>query len=1219
MLKLEELKPGLRVKGIVTTQVVELVLIEPSGRDSVNVIYRERDGQVAQRPLYRENEESLSAVTDEHVWQFDGDGELLKLVSEAYRIRRAPQFDQMLAVHSSLIEPLPHQISAVYHEMLTRHPLRFLLADDAGAGKTIMAGMLIFEMIARGDIGRCLICAPGSLTEQWEEELLTKFQLTFNVIRRVPVASNVSRNPFLENDRVIVSRDRAKRDEYMDLLRQTNWDLVICDEAHRMSAPVYGNKPDKTRNYKLGEVLSERTRHFLLLTATPHNGKEKDFQMFLRLLDSTRFAAGRNDEVLPVDAADLMRRMVKEDLLTFDNKLLLPDRLAYNVGYELSPDEYELYRSITDYVRSEYESASSLTKGRQNNISWALLALQRRLASSPEAIYQSLRSRRKGLQERLDEWTQSRSVDDDDDRNGMVYEQHNDERADELLEIEYKLISRETAATSIQELRDEIHTLLRLEDQALCICHSDTDKKWEELRGVFNHAEMKDSNGRQRKIIIFTEYRATLEYLAAKLEKLLGYSGAVAVIHGGVPIPRRHTVQKDFNEKDELVVLVATDALGEGINNLHCANLMVNYDLPWNPNRIEQRFGRIHRIGQKEVCHLWNLVAKETREGVVYSRLLEKLETQRDALGGRVFDILGQSFYERPLSDLVKEAFLYGDDPEVKAKLTKAVDDGFKRAARAQALLEEQSLMIDKMDTSKFISLRDDVARARANRMQPFHIKNFLLSALGHFDGKVQSRQKEPELYSINSVPRQLREHANSRGMGRVKESYPRICFDKELIQKEGKSNAELICPGHPLLDSVVSLLLHQYGSILNRGALLIDENDNGTSPRAMFLLEHTVHDATLSRQLEENTVSREIHFVEIEGNQALRQVAVPPYLDYRSATNKEKEKIESSADLEWFRHSQADQLARGYAIEHLAPSHRDRVRAQLQDRISKNIAAVERLQKVQSRQLLQCQQDIQELQAIVGQQREQERRLNQQGAVGSPLDEQHAQDQFERLEGLGLPTLISLCEAHEERMQARYLENRKEWQQHENSLYRRLEDKANLQQWRERLDERTEELNREMRISPGTPTIVGSALIIPVGLLIADSTEGGVSDRHVTETIAMQAVINVEKARGNVPTDVSNENRGYDIESRNESGQLRFIEVKGRRADAETVTLTRNELITALNCAEKYVLALVLIEEEKPRQPFYVQDYPFTDPDRSARSVTYPLKKLLEYSVEIN
>lgn len=1215
MIKLEDLKQGMRVKGILTTQVVVLVSVEPSGRDSVNVIYRERDGHVAQRPLFRENEDLLSAVTDEHVWPFDGDDKLLKLVSEAYRIHRAPQFDQMLAVQSSLIDPLPHQISAVYHEMLTRHPLRFLLADDAGAGKTIMAGMLIFEMIARGDIGRCLICAPGSLTKQWEEELRTKFQLTFNVLTRDSVDSRVNRNPFLENDRVIVSRDRAKRDEYIELLRVSNWDLVICDEAHRMSAPVYGNKPNKTRNYRLGEILSERTRHFLLLTATPHNGKEKDFQMFLRLLDKSRFAAGRNEEVLPVDAADLMRRMVKEDLLTFDNKRLLPDRLAYNVDYDLSPDEHDLYQNITEYVRSEYESASSLTKGRQNNINWALMALQRRLASSPEAIYQSLRSRRKGLQKRLDEWTQFQNTDGDSERNGIAYEQYSDDRAELVLDIEFKLICRETAATTFHDLREEIETLVRLENQALRICRSDTDKKWEQLRGVFNHAEMKDRIGNQRKIIIFTEYRATLDYLAAKLENLLGYSGAVAVVHGGVPIPQRHDIQQDFQESDDLVVLVATDALGEGINNLHCANLMVNYDLPWNPNRIEQRFGRIHRIGQKEVCHLWNLVAKETREGVVYSRLLEKLETQRDALGGRVFDILGQSFYERPLSDLVKEAFLYGDDPEVKAKLEKAVDDGFERAARARALLEEQSLMIDKMDTSKFMSIRDDVDRARANRLQPFHVKNFLLSALGYFGGMVQSRRTDPGRYLINSIPRNIREHANSRGMGRVKESYARICFDKELIRQRGKANAELICPGHPLLDSVVSLLLNRYGGLLQRGALLIDENDSSTCPRVMFLLEHKIHDGTLSQNREENIVSRELHFVEIKDDQELHQVSVPPYLDYRSATNNEKAKIESEANLEWFKNGQADQLARGYAIEHLVPSHRDRVRAQHQERISKNVAAVKRLQKVQGQQLLQCQQDIEELQSIIGKRRVHQLRQNQQGLVDSPLSEYDAQEQFERLEGLGIPTLVSLSEAYEENMRLRYFENHEDWHQLENGLYLRFEDEENLQQWSERLNERMEDLSREMQISPGTPTIIGGALIVPAGLLSNESTENEVADRHVAKEIAMQAVINVETARGNFPTDVSNDIRGYDVESRDDSGQLRFIEVKGHHGDADIVTLTRNELITALNCGEQYILALVLIEDKKPREPIYIKGYPFREPDPSASSVDFKIKKLLEHS----
>ena len=366
MINLEQLERKMRVNGIVPNQTVELVAVEQSGPNSISVAYRRADGGLGERVLYRADEATLSTPKDERLWPFDGDGRLLSLVSEAYRIHLGHLFDPLLAVHTSLIEPLPHQITAVYEEMLTRQPLRFLLADDPGAGKTIMAGLLIRELIVRGDVRRCLICAPGNLTEQWQDELSSKFQLDFRIVSRDMIEASRSGNPFAENDRLIVRLDQISRnEEIQSRLAQTDWDLVVCDEAHKMSATYFGNKLEETKRYKLGKLLGQLTRHLLLMTATPHNGKDDDFDLFMKLLDADRFEGRARGDARRSDVDDLMRRMIKERLLTFEGTPLFPERKATSVNYDLSPEERDLYESVNGCIYTR----SSAQPG---NLSWSL-------------------------------------------------------------------------------------------------------------------------------------------------------------------------------------------------------------------------------------------------------------------------------------------------------------------------------------------------------------------------------------------------------------------------------------------------------------------------------------------------------------------------------------------------------------------------------------------------------------------------------------------------------------------------------------------------------------------------------------------------------------------------------------------------------------------------------------------------------------------------------
>ncbi len=407
MIKLEQLQPNAAVRGIVPDAMVVVVSVQWFGSEALELTYKTPTGKVANELLYRHDEPRLDLVEQGRPWGFDGDGALFRLVSEAQRIRLAHLFDPVLAVHTSVVDPLPHQITAVYESMLPRQPLRFLLADDPGAGKTIMAGLLIKELIARGDLQRCLIVCPGSLAEQWQDELYRRFHLPFEILTNDKLEAARTGNWFLETNLVIARLDKLSRNEDVQQKLQApdcRWDLVVCDEAHKMSATVFGGEIKYTKRYRLGQLLSTLTRHFLLMTATPHNGKEADFQLFMALLDGDRFEGRFRDGVHVADVSDLMRRMVKESLLKFDGTPLFPERIAYTVPYKLSDAESHLYKAVTEYVREEFNRAEALENDkRAGTVGFALTILQRRLASSPEAIYQSLRRRRERLESRLRE------------------------------------------------------------------------------------------------------------------------------------------------------------------------------------------------------------------------------------------------------------------------------------------------------------------------------------------------------------------------------------------------------------------------------------------------------------------------------------------------------------------------------------------------------------------------------------------------------------------------------------------------------------------------------------------------------------------------------------------------------------------------------------------------------------------------------------------------
>jgi SNF2 family DNA or RNA helicase len=495
-----------------------------------------------------------------------------------------------------VVEPLPHQITAVYESMLKRQPLRFLLADDPGAGKTIMAGLLMKELIARGDLQRCLVVCPGSLAEQWQDELYDRFHLPFEILTTDKLEAARTGNWFVENNLVIARLDKLSRNEDLQAklsVPDARWDLVVCDEAHKMSATYFGGEVKYTKRYRLGQILSTVTRHFLLMTARPHNGKEADFQLFMALLDGDHFEGKFRDGVHSADVSDLMRRMVKENLLKFDATPLFPERIASTVPYKLSDGEAKLYRAVTDYVRQEFNRAEALENDkRAGTVGFALTILQRRLASSPEAIYQSLRRRKERLESRLRELELLQ-------RGGAIptalvidapaldvedVEDLEEAPDNEVAAAEEQVLDQATAARTISELTAEIETLKQLEGLALAVRRSGSDRKWRELanllseiftpavmvKGVSEEAETGDVDGARhatsasQKLVVFTEHRDTLSYLEERISTLLGRKEAVVCIHGGMGREDRMTRQESFRHDPEVKVLLATDAAGGG-------------------------------------------------------------------------------------------------------------------------------------------------------------------------------------------------------------------------------------------------------------------------------------------------------------------------------------------------------------------------------------------------------------------------------------------------------------------------------------------------------------------------------------------------------------------------------------------------------------------------------------------------------------------------------
>jgi hypothetical protein len=838
----------------------------------------------------------------------------------------------------------------------------------------------------------------------------------------------------------------------------------------------------------------------------------------------------------------------------------------------LSAMEASLYEQVTTYVREEMNRADNLDSKKKNNVGFALTMLQRRLASSPEAIYQSLKRRRKRLEDRLEETKlMARGEAARKDHVAETLGEYNvkrkidipenyDELDEDLSAEDYEILTEQvldqaTAAETIPELEAEILSLKDLEYQALSVVQSGNDKKWEELSFLLqDKPEMFTASGARRKLLIFTEHKDTLNYLVSRIGDMLGNENAVRTIYGGTNRDERRKVQEEFRNDPEVVVLVATDAAGEGVN-LQNANLMVNYDLPWNPNRLEQRFGRIHRIGQTEVCHLWNIVAAETREGEVFKKLFDKIEIEKEALGGKVFDVLGEAFDNVSLKDLLVDAIRYGEAPETKAKMNEVID-GALDAENLKEILRRNALVEQHMGLEELYAVKEEMEKAEARKLQPYFIRAFFTEAFQNLGGEMRNR--ESGRFEVRHVPATIRERDRIIGETRtpVLRKYERICFEKQHVRQQGKPMADMIHPSHPLMHASTDIVLQAHRSKLKQGAVLVDPNDDGTEPKVLFMVNHTVREGGNSTDI----ASRRLQFVEIDEKGEAINAGWAPHLDLQPIDDYDHKLISDVLNASWLNNN-IEVLALNHASQQLVPEHYGEVKGRRERQADKTLAAVnERLVK----------------------------EIN------------YWSDRYIKLKD-------DVNAGKQPRMQP--------------EMARRRVDELTA-----RLEQRKTELEALKNVVSSTPVVMGGALVIPQGLLAHRKGETQFSvdaeARSRVERIAMDAVIDVERSFGFEVKDVGAEKCGWDVTSRppaNADGSIqsdRHIEVKGRAKGQSTITVSRNEIIYGLNQGDKFMLAIVIVDGENFEGPYYVKT-PFTaEPDFGVASINYDLSDLLSKAV---
>ena len=751
-------------------------------------------------------EEISKLKTKRFILDFSAPASEVFLSLEAQRYNFASIFDPLLAMNTSKIDPLPFQIECVYGYILKLPRIRFLIADDPGAGKTIMAGLILKELKLRGVVKRILIIVPGHLKDQWRRELKEKFQEHVTVIDRGLLDAHYAENIWQRENQAITSIDFAKRKDILPYLKSVDWDLVIVDEAHKMAAYRYGDKLSKTERYHLGSAISKNSDHLLFLTATPHKGDPENFRLFLDLLVPGFFAKQELiEESLENKDNPLFIRRLKEDLKDFDGKPIFTNRYPKTIKFRLSENEKKLYNEVSRYVISQYNRA--LQKDRRRNVAFALLILQRRMASSTYALLRSL-ERRKG---RLEDLLKEPELPEEAITIDLEEIEDYEEEGRWEQENKWETLS---IAENREELKKEIASLEEMQNVAKDILKEGCEVKLSELKKAMEEGmkKLREMEGNE-KILIFTESRDTMEYLVKKIRSW-GYS--VNFIHGGLKLDERIEAEKIFKHKTQ--IMVATEAAGEGINLQFC-HLMINYDIPWNPNRLEQRMGRIHRYGQQKDVYIFNLVAEDTREGQVLGKLFDKLEEIRKALGSdKVFDVIGETFYGKNLYQLILEAVANARSmDDIISELDIKVDKEYIMQIK-EALGE--SLATRHID---YTAIKEMAEKAEEYRLIPEYVEEFFKKAFKKAEGKF--RLRKDGFLAIDSIPFEIRKIAQEVDFrnrhGSILKSYPKATFDKKIAFKN--PNAEFLCFGHPLFEALLEWVTSKYFIKLQKGATFKD------------------------------------------------------------------------------------------------------------------------------------------------------------------------------------------------------------------------------------------------------------------------------------------------------------------------------------------------------------------------------------------------------------
>jgi superfamily II DNA or RNA helicase len=740
------------------------------------------------------------------------------LFVEALRMRLAYAFDPHYAISVTQVDLLPHQVDAVYRHILPMPRIRFLLADDPGLGKTIMAGLVMKELKVRGLVKRTLLIVPAHLQDQWQREMMDWFREDFVILRRELLNNLYAADFFERNPQVLVSMDFARQEDVRELLARQRWDLVIVDEAHKLSATRYGQKVYKTKRYQLGEAIAPKTTHLLFLTATPHKGDDEAYFLLLNLLEPHLFA---NSAQLKAAARSgglpFVLRRTKEQVVDLQGRKLFRRREVKTLGVSLTEAERRLYDAVTDYVRRWYATVADKRDRRSRNVALALTVLQRRLSSSLFAVRESLRRRRSKLQALLNEWERRQQEEDLPEWDEDALQDLTEMTAREWESFQERLEGT-TAARTPDELREEIQELDELIRLALDAERAGEETKMRELRRVVEeHLRYHPDE----KLLVFTEFKDTLTALERRFNE---WGFACAVIHGQTSLQERIAQERRF--RDEVQVMVATDAAGEGVNLQFC-RLMVNYDLPWNPNRLEQRMGRIHRYGQKRDCFIFNLLYPETREGKVLQRLMEKLERMRERLGDTVYDVIGTLLEGVRLEDLIMDAILKGDAPDLERVLEVDIE---RRVEEFQRVLQENALASHHIDLS---AVQKGDADSLRWRLVPWDVERFTRLAVQPIGGQLMEDRRHPKVFRI-SVPREfLKQH------GLQDENFVRglrIAFERAIARQE---DAEFFAPGHPLLEALIDHHLNKNRPVK---AILVDERGrDGT----LWLYRLQVQDGT--------------------------------------------------------------------------------------------------------------------------------------------------------------------------------------------------------------------------------------------------------------------------------------------------------------------------------------------------------------------------------------